>query len=109
MRIRNSSDDEIVLAALDGIADEKLAGLALRLLLSDHIGISHKSQPDLLTEAEQVFAPKKPKVVKAKADGSKKPKPTAAETPVKKRSLEIKQPRLFHTGPGFVWVRLVSR
>ena len=53
------SDDEIVLAALDGTADEKLTGLALRLVLSDHVGIPHESQPDLLTEAEQVFAPKK--------------------------------------------------
>ncbi len=55
------SDDEIVLAALDDTADEKLTGLALRVVLSDHIGIPHKSQPDLLTESEQVFASKKPK------------------------------------------------
>jgi ParB family transcriptional regulator, chromosome partitioning protein len=48
------------------LADEKLTSLALRLVLSDHTGISHESQPDLLTEAEQVFAPKKPKAVKAK-------------------------------------------
>jgi ParB family chromosome partitioning protein len=71
------SDDEIVLAALDGTADEKLTGFALRLVLSDHVGIPHESQPDLLTEAEQVFAPKKPKVVKATTDSSNNPKPTA--------------------------------
>jgi ParB family chromosome partitioning protein len=53
------SDDEIVLAALDGTPDEKLNGLALRLVLSDHVGIPYESQPDLLTEAEQAFAPKK--------------------------------------------------
>ncbi len=35
------SDEEIVLAALDSTADEKLTGLALRLVLSDHIGIPH--------------------------------------------------------------------
>jgi hypothetical protein len=64
------SDDEIVLVALDGTADEKLTGLALRLVLSDHIGISHESQPDLLTEAEQVFAPKEPKAIKAVAPAS---------------------------------------
>jgi len=34
------SDEEIVLAALDGTADEKLTGLALRLVLSDHLGIA---------------------------------------------------------------------
>ena len=71
------SDDEIVLAALDGTADEKLTGLALRLILSDHVGIPQESQPDLLAEAEQVFAPRKPKAVQAKGNGSSKPRPTA--------------------------------
>jgi ParB family chromosome partitioning protein len=52
------SDDEIVLAALGGTADEKLNGFALRLVLSEHIGIPHESQPNLLSEAQQVFAPK---------------------------------------------------
>ena len=78
------SDDEIVLAALDGTADEKLTSFALRLVLSDHIGIPHESQPDLLTEAEQVFAPKKPKVVSAKAEASNKPKATSAKATAKK-------------------------
>ena len=67
------SDDEIVLAALDGTADEKLTGLALRLVLCDHVGLPQKSQPDLLIEAEHVFAPKRTKVVKAKSNGSNKP------------------------------------
>jgi ParB family chromosome partitioning protein len=80
------SDDEIVLAALDGTADEKLTGFALRLVLSDHIGIPQENQPDLLTEAEQVFAPKKPKAVKAKGDGSSKPKPTAVKPSAKKEA-----------------------
>jgi len=61
------SDDEIVLAALSTTADEKLNGFALRLVLSDHVGIPHESQPDLLSEAEQVFAPKPPKAAKSKA------------------------------------------
>ena len=84
------SDGEIVLAALDGTADEKLTGLALRLVLSDHVGIPHESQPDLLTEAEDVFAPKKPKVVKAKTDGSNKPKPTAAKVLAKRETTRKK-------------------
>jgi ParB family chromosome partitioning protein len=84
------SDDEIVLAALDGTADEKLTGLALRLVLSDHIGIPHESQPDLLTEAEQVFAPKKPKAVKAKGDGTSKPKPTGVKSSAKKETTKKK-------------------
>jgi ParB family chromosome partitioning protein len=84
------SDDEIVLAALDGTADEKLTCLALRLVLSDHIAIPHESQPDLLTEAEQVFAPEKPKVVNAKPDGSNKPKPSAAKATQKKETTRKK-------------------
>jgi ParB family chromosome partitioning protein len=84
------SDDEIVLAALDGTADEKLTGLALRLVLSDHIGIPHENQPDLLTEAEQVFAPKKPKVVKSKSDASSKPKPGAVKASARKQTTKKK-------------------
>jgi ParB family chromosome partitioning protein len=84
------SDDEIVLAALDGTADEKLTGLALRLVLSDHVGIPQESQPDLLTEVEQVFAPKKPKVIKPKTDSSSKPKPTAAKVTAKKETTRKK-------------------
>ena len=81
------SDEEIVLAALDGTADEKLTGLALRIVLSDHVGIPHENQPDFLTEAAQVFAPKKAKVVKPKADAPKKAKPpAAAKASVKKAS-----------------------
>jgi ParB family chromosome partitioning protein len=84
------SDDEIVLPALEGTADEKLTGLAVRIVLSDHVGIPHESQPDLLTEAEQVFAPNKPKVVKAKGDGSRKPKPTALKASAKKETSKKK-------------------
>ena len=80
------SDEEIVLSALDGTADEKLTALALRLVLSDHVGIPHEHQPDLLTEAEQVFAPKKPKAVRAKIDGSSKPKPKAVKSSPKKET-----------------------
>jgi ParB family chromosome partitioning protein len=84
------SDDEIVLAALDGTADEKLTSFALRLVLSDHIGIPQESQPDLLTEAEQAFAPKKPKAVKDKGDGSSKPKPAVAKASAKKETTKKK-------------------
>lgn len=74
------TDEEIVLAALDGTADEKLTGLALRLVLSDHIAIPHESQPDLLLEAEQVFAPKKSKARKAKTESVSKGKPEAVKS-----------------------------
>lgn len=32
---------------------------------TEYIAIPHENQPDVLTEAEQVFAPKKPKAAKA--------------------------------------------
>jgi ParB family chromosome partitioning protein len=84
------SDEEIVLAALDATADEKLTGLALRIVLSDHTGIPHEGQPDVLTEAEQVFAPKKPKPSKAKPDSSSKPKPAVVKGSVKKEATRTK-------------------
>jgi ParB family chromosome partitioning protein len=84
------SDEEIVLAALDGTTDEKLTSLALRLVLSDHVDVPRDGQPDLLTEAEEVFAPKKPRAVKAKAtSGKAKPesvKVTAKREPARKKA-----------------------
>jgi ParB family transcriptional regulator, chromosome partitioning protein len=83
------SEEEIVLAALDITADEKLTGFALRLVLSDHIGIPREGQPDLLSEAEQAFVPKKPKAVKAKQSSSPEGKavtgkPEKKQTPKKR-------------------------
>ena len=84
------SDEEIVLAALDGTADEKLTGLALRLVLSDHTGIPHENQPDLLADAVQVFAPTKSKSGKAKAKTAGKGKPAMAK-PTEKKELARKK------------------
>lgn len=72
------SDEEIVLAALDGTADEKLTSLALRLVLSEHLGIPREGQPDCLNEAEQLFVPKRPKAEKAKKASSRKPEAAKA-------------------------------
>ena len=65
-------------------------GFALRLVLSDHVGIPHESQSDLLTEAEQVFAPKKPKAVKWVAKPSGKEKPTVVKASPKKEATKTK-------------------
>jgi len=78
------SDEEVVLAALDGTADEKLNSLALRLVLSNHIGMPRENEPDLLTEAEEAFVPKKPKAVKAKAESPLKAKPASVKAVPKK-------------------------
>jgi hypothetical protein len=46
----------------------------------DHVGISHEKQPDLLTEAESVFVPKKHKTVKPKDAAPKQAKPREGKT-----------------------------
>jgi len=82
------SDEEIVLAALESTADEKLTGLALRLVLSDHIAIPRENEPDLLTEAAQLLVPKKSKAEKAKGKCSshkaQQTKPSTKKEAVKK-------------------------
>jgi ParB family transcriptional regulator, chromosome partitioning protein len=81
------SDEEIVLAALESTADEKLTGLALRLVLSEYLAIPREGQPDVLGEAEQVFVPKKPKAERGKAKPSSK-KPQSAKITAKKEAVK---------------------
>ena len=70
------TEQEIVLAALGNTADEKLTSFALRLALTDHLGLPRDTDPDLLSEAEALFAPPQAKPKKAS-------KPKAAPTLVK--------------------------
>jgi ParB family transcriptional regulator, chromosome partitioning protein len=65
-------DEEVVMAALSNTTDDKLVSFALRIVLTDHVGIPAQDAPDLLTEAEAVLAPKKPKAVKPKKAAAKK-------------------------------------
>lgn len=48
--------EEVLLSALDGTADEKLTGFAIRLALSSHVDVPRDGEPDFLTEAEAAFA-----------------------------------------------------
>lgn len=75
-----------MLAALDSTADEKLNGFALRIVLSEHIGLPQENQPDFLTEAEQVFTPRERKPVKVKATASKKAKAPVTKNAAKRTS-----------------------
>ncbi len=68
------TDEEIVLAALDGTADDKLTGLALRIVLSDHIGIPHETSPTSLPRLSRCSPPRKPKAMKPKVTAPKKAK-----------------------------------
>jgi ParB family transcriptional regulator, chromosome partitioning protein len=78
------SDEEIVLAALDNTAEDKLTGFALRLALTDHVRIPYENDPDLLSEAEAAFAPPQPKPSKPNRVSEPKKTPTAVKAPPKK-------------------------
>jgi ParB family chromosome partitioning protein len=76
------SAEEILASVLASLADDKLTGFALRLVLTAHAAIPNEGQLDLLAEAEAAFAPPKPKAVKAKD----KPKPVVAALSTAKKS-----------------------
>ncbi|WP_255550803.1 hypothetical protein [Granulicella sp. dw_53] len=80
----DKTENEILSDALVACADDKLMGFVLRLLLTTHTDFPLGEQPDLLAKAEAVFAPPKPKVVKAKQKENKKP--VAVSTPAKKKA-----------------------
>ena len=77
------SDEEIVLAALDSTADDKLTGFALRLVLTDHLGIPHQDQSDPLAEAEAAFVPPQQKSSQPNRTNKSKKAPTEVKTPKK--------------------------
>ncbi|WP_158793790.1 ParB/RepB/Spo0J family partition protein [Granulicella sp. L60] len=79
------SDEEIVLAALDNTADDKLISFGLRLTLTGHVSIPRENEPDPLSEAEAVFAPPQPKPSKSKSASKSKETPSPVKT-LQKRS-----------------------
>jgi ParB family chromosome partitioning protein len=81
------TEQEIVLAALANTADEKLTSFALRLALTDHLGIPRESDPDLLSEAEAAFASPQTKSKKA---SKSKAAPTLVK-PAERKSVAKKQ------------------
>lgn len=70
---------------MDGLEDEKLTSFALRLVLTTHAGIPRENEIDSLSEAEQVFAPPRPKKREAKKKVVTK-KAAMKPTPVKAKS-----------------------
>jgi ParB family chromosome partitioning protein len=72
------SAEEVLLAAIDGTAPDKLTGFTLRLALAGHRGIPRENEIDFLAEAENVFAPLPPK---KEAKPKKEKKPTLVKTP----------------------------
>jgi ParB family chromosome partitioning protein len=81
------SAEEVLLAAIDGTADDKLTGFAVRLALSGHRAIPRDNEPDFLTEAAAVFLTPKPKKSGAKKAVRARKEPTPikpAKTATKK-------------------------
>ena len=77
------SDDEVLLPALRNTEDEKLNGLALRIVLTDHIGIPHENQPDLLTKPKPSSRRKSQR--RTKTPHSRKQSPPASKPFPRKR------------------------
>ena len=52
---------EILLSAVDGLADDKLTGFALRLVLTGYVAMPRESEFDFPAEAATAFVPPLPK------------------------------------------------
>jgi hypothetical protein len=78
----------------DPIRSDEMAGItgfALRLALTDHVGIPLENEPDPLSEAETAFAPPPPKSCKLKSTGKSKESPTLVKAPPKKSAAKKKK------------------
>jgi ParB family chromosome partitioning protein len=85
---QQQTDEEVVLAALDNTADDKLIGFALRFALTDHVSFPRENEPDLLSEAEAAFAPPPPKSSKPKHTNKSKETPTLVKASPKKSTVK---------------------
>lgn len=82
------SAEEVLLATISSLTDDKLTGFALHLALAGHRSIPREHEFDFLVEADTVFAPKdKP------AAGKKAPAKTAAKIPAKVSSVAARIPK----------------
>jgi ParB family chromosome partitioning protein len=88
---QQQTDEEIVLTALDSTADDKLTGFALRLALTDYVGIPPEGEPDPLSEAEAAFAPPPPKSSKPKNTNKPEETPSTLVKATPKKSVAKKQ------------------
>ena len=104
------SDEEIVLAALDGTADERLTGLALT-------PSSSLTKSASLTKTSRTCSLRPSRCSHRRSSRRSKPRamvPASRSRHLqklrqRKRRQERKQPRCLHSGPGFVRGRFVFR
>jgi len=79
----NSRWIQVIVRASSGHALQVTA-FALRLSLTDYVGIPPENEPDPLSEAEAAFAPPQPKSSKPKNTSKSKETPTPVKAPPKK-------------------------
>lgn len=87
----DKTDEEILMTVIESLADDKLTGFALRLVLTDHVNLPRENEPDWLAEAEAAFAPLKPASSKVKANGAGKKAPVATQHVQKKSAAKKKE------------------
>ncbi len=79
--------EEVLLAAINGLGDEKLTGFALRLALTSHVAIPREGEVDYLAEAEALFLQPQPQPKKASSKkAGKPPSVKASKTAAKKKT-----------------------
>ncbi len=81
--------EEVLLATIDGLADDQLTGFALRLALTGHTALPNDGEIDFLAEAEAALAIPKPRkpasAKKTKAPIESAPTPTPKKKAAKKK------------------------
>ncbi len=81
--------EEVLLATIDGLADDQLTGFALRLALTGHTALPNDGEIDFLAEAEAALAIPKPRKPasekKTKAPTETAPTPTPKKKAAKKK------------------------
>jgi ParB family chromosome partitioning protein len=82
----DKSAEEILLATVDGLTDDKLTSFALRLVLTGNIPITREGEVDSLNEAETAFVPVKAKKKTAKTAKAPTPMKAAPKTVSRKSS-----------------------
>ncbi len=79
--------EEVLLAAIDSLGDEKLTAFALRLALTSHVAIPREGEVDFLAEAEALLPQPQPQPKKASSKKAGKPTPIkATKTAAKKKT-----------------------
>ncbi len=85
--VHQRTAEELLFAAIDSLADEKLTGFTLRLALTSHVAIPRDGETDILAEAEAVFLQaSQPKKASSRKAGEPTPIKDKKTAPKKKNA-----------------------